>query len=227
MLVAVVVERALGPRRGVLVEVRTERGVELGRPAVRDQRGEVLAVRDHDDVAAGVLTRPQLREDLTEERRVVVDLVVVGDRDPGLVRELVERGIAPVRLVDVEGPVGEVDVIARRRGVEVHRPARLGSAAGSTRAARARREDRGEAQGADGDAAELDHVPARQPARGQPTRKGRVEARQAAPWFIGHSSSSSIERSSCGVTAKVYSGFQVSVTVSPCRGASSAPRFWT
>ncbi len=45
---------------------------------------------------------------------------------------------------------------------------------------------------------------------------------------VTHSSSSSIERSSCGVTAKVCSGFHESTTRSPGAGTdSSAPRFWT
>ena len=201
-------------------------GVELGRPSVLDQGGEVLTVRDHDDVAAGVLARPQLRQDLAEERGVVVDLVLVADGDRGVVGELLERRIGAVRLVDVQGPVREVDVVPRGRRIEVHRPGRLGAAA-AARAPRARREDRGEAQGADGDTAELDHVAARQAPRRQPSREGRGIDALRHRRIVLHSSSSSKERSSCGVTAKVYSGSQDSVTASPWCGASSAPRFWT
>ena len=64
--------------------------------------------------------------ELAEELRVVVDLVVVGDRDAGLLLELRERGRVPLprvgvlRLVDVERPVREVHVRAGL-GVEVHR----------------------------------------------------------------------------------------------------------
>src|SRR4029453_11965248 len=61
-----------------------------------------------DDVAPDRLTAPELRLDLAEERRIVVDVGLVVDVDAVLLLELVE-GRVPLSLgVHVQSPVREV-----------------------------------------------------------------------------------------------------------------------
>jgi hypothetical protein len=90
----------------VLVEVGQHRLVERDHLAERHQLGELEAVGDHHHVVAGGLAGGELRVDLREEARVVLDDLVVGDLDAGLRGEVLQ-GL--VIRVDVQRPVGERD----------------------------------------------------------------------------------------------------------------------
>ncbi len=122
--VAVVIARALHQAAGVGVEVRHLRLVEGRQIAQLHQLVEVRAVGDDDDVVADALAGGELRLDLAEERRVLLDDLLVGDLDAGLLGEQVERRMVVLVLVarvEVERPVGEVEPA----GLLLRRPERL------------------------------------------------------------------------------------------------------
>ena len=109
-----VVGRALDGAVGVGVEVRVQRGVEREQVPLVEQGVELLARRDHDDVAPGGLSALERGQDARHELGVVVDVGPVGDVDTGLLGELHQGGVhaLPVHPADVDvlGPVREVDV---------------------------------------------------------------------------------------------------------------------
>src|SRR3954468_15589875 len=113
-----------------VLHVRDRRLVELLRPALLDHQAEVaVVVGEDDDVATGRLAARQLPLDLREERRVVVDVLGVGDVDARLLLEVLERRMR-VRLVvrvDVQRPVRELEGL--REGVVRAGARRLGAAA--------------------------------------------------------------------------------------------------
>jgi hypothetical protein len=124
--VARVVVRVLHRVRGVLREVRQPAVVELADEAVLDHLGELVPVRHHDDVVPGAPVRPEDRRDGRVERRVVLDDGLVVDVDPRLLAEEGEGlGLAVVG-VDVERPVGEVQLAGRLRRLPERRPVDVG-----------------------------------------------------------------------------------------------------
>ena len=72
-------------------------------------------VGEHEDVASDRLAGAELVAHLGEELVVAVDVRVVGDLDPGLLLEVVEGGVLLAVLVHVERPVGEDQLLLRRR----------------------------------------------------------------------------------------------------------------
>jgi hypothetical protein len=146
-----VVARVLVLVVGVGDEVRdVALDVDLLEVAEADEVAEHPVGRD-DDVVAGVLARRERWLDDAEERLVVLDVLGVGDVDPGLFLELLERRRgAVVVLVDVERPVREVQDPCRVTAA--HRAAARAGAGPRARARRAcrvdaaGRQDRGQAE---------------------------------------------------------------------------------
>ncbi len=165
-----------GPQVGqeLRLDVGHVRHVELLHPAEADHAGG-HPVGHRDDVAADRLAGGELVAHLGEELGVVVDVGVVGDRDPGLLLELLERRDHRLALavdllgldVDVLRPVGEVDDLLGVR----HVLRRLGGGAGalgggtaSLGPARCQRRD-----------AEPGSAQHQRPAGQQPARQGGAE----------------------------------------------------
>src|SRR6185437_11687060 len=95
----------------VRVDVRQRGLVELLDVAEADHLAS-HPVRHHDDVAPARAAARKLLADLSEELVVVVDLLGVLHVHAGLFGELLERRVLAVIHVDVERPVGEVELRA-------------------------------------------------------------------------------------------------------------------
>ncbi len=132
-VVAVRVERGVLLRRDEVLEVRDQALVELLDPLVVDVLPqEAVVVGRNDDVASDALASRQPSLNLREVAGVVVDLLVVVDLDPRLLRELLERRrlvdaglLERRRRVDVERPVREVEDLVELAAASTLRPHRL------------------------------------------------------------------------------------------------------
>ena len=208
--------------------------VELDQVPERDHLAQLLEVRHHDDVVAGVLPALQRGTDRRVEFLVVVDVGPVRDVDAGRLGERVQGGPAARTVdrevtVDVRGPVREVEVVARTLGLHVRPP--LGRAlrprrrAGRLRlpAHPAGRQDRGQAERARARPRVPEQVAPGHPSLGHPS-----DPRGIHPGcrLLAHSpSSGSVSDRS---TTKVCSGSHSSRTWSPALGCDpAAPRFCT